>query len=113
VPAELVADAVRRHARSTGRARLRERDLLAELPGLLVCSNGGGRVPVGFVSQGGPPGPAAGQYRPLDPKDIPAVLEHYWQQLGLEFDPAHTDEAANTITRITGGNFRLIERFDE
>jgi len=27
------------------------------------------------------------QYRPLDPEDIPAVLAHYWQQLGLPFDP--------------------------
>ena len=29
----------------------------------------------------------AHQYRPLDPEDIPDVLEHYWQQLGLPFDP--------------------------
>ena len=50
------------------------------------------------------------QYRPLDPEDIPDVLEHYWQQLGLPFDPTLADEAANTVTRITGGNFRLIER---
>jgi DNA transposition AAA+ family ATPase len=54
----------------------------------------------------------AHQYRPLDPEDIPTVLAHYWAQLGLPFDPATTDnaEAASTITRITGGNFRLIER---
>jgi len=39
----------------------------------------------------------------------PEVLEHYWQQLGLTFDPVKSAEAANTITRITGGNFRLIE----
>ena len=25
----------------------------------------------------------AHQYKPLDPEDIPAVLAHYWQQLGL------------------------------
>ncbi len=50
----------------------------------------------------------AHQYRPLDAEDIPDVLRHYWQQLGLPFDPA--DDAANTVTRITGGNFRLIER---
>ena len=52
----------------------------------------------------------AHQYRPLDPVDTPEVLEHYWQQLGLTFDPVKSVEAANTITRITGGNFRLIER---
>jgi DNA transposition AAA+ family ATPase len=52
----------------------------------------------------------AHQYRPLDAEDIPDVLEHYWQQLGLPFDPTLADEAANTVTRITGGNFRLIER---
>jgi DNA transposition AAA+ family ATPase len=50
------------------------------------------------------------QYRPLDAEDIPDVLEHYWQQLRLPFDPTLADEAANTVTRITGGNFRLIER---
>jgi DNA transposition AAA+ family ATPase len=52
----------------------------------------------------------AHQYRPLDPVDTPEVLEHYWQQLGLTFDPVNSAEAANTIARITGGNFRLIER---
>ena len=52
----------------------------------------------------------AHQYRPLDVEDIPDVLAHYWQQLGLPFDPTLADEAANTVTRITGGNFRLIER---
>lgn len=52
----------------------------------------------------------AHQYRPLDPVNVPDVLEHYWQQLGLTFDPVKSAEAANTITRITGGNLRLIER---
>ena len=52
----------------------------------------------------------AHQYRPLDAEDIPDVLEHYWRQLGLPFDPTLADEAANMVTRITGGNFRLIER---
>ncbi len=36
--------------------------------------------------------------------------EHYRQQLGLPFDPTLADEAATTVTRITGGNFRLVER---
>jgi DNA transposition AAA+ family ATPase len=52
------------------------------------------------------------QYRPLDPEDIHPVLGYYWQYLGRTLDPAReTDtDAALTITRITGGNFRLIER---
>ena len=53
----------------------------------------------------------AHQYKPLDTEDIPAVLAHYWQQLGLpdtDIDP--DTEVVGTIVRITGGNFRLIER---
>ncbi|HZM67960.1 MAG TPA: AAA family ATPase [Nakamurella sp.] len=54
----------------------------------------------------------AHQYRPLDPDDVPPVLALYWTELGLTFNPAHPadGEAALAITRITGGNFRLIER---
>ncbi|HEY5151669.1 MAG TPA: AAA family ATPase [Mycobacterium sp.] len=54
----------------------------------------------------------AHQYRPLDPEDIQPVLARYWQQLHLTFDPVQASDidAVNTITRITGGNFRLIER---
>ncbi len=52
----------------------------------------------------------AHQYRPLDPEDISPVLHHYWQQLGLPFDPTDPQGAATAITRTTGGNFRLIER---
>ena len=53
----------------------------------------------------------AHQYRPLDPEDLPAVLNHYWEQVGLPFDPTDNNvEAAAAINRITGGNFRLIER---
>ncbi len=54
----------------------------------------------------------AHQYRPIDPEDISTVLSHYWQQLGHTYDPDDTDhvEAANAVTGITGGNFRLIER---
>ena len=53
----------------------------------------------------------AHQYKPLDTEDIPAVLAHYWQQLGLpdtDIDP--DTEVVGTIVRITGGNFRLIDR---
>lgn len=50
-------------------------------------------------------------YKPIDTEDIPAVLAHYWQQLGLPGDELHPDsELVNAVVRITGGNFRLIER---
>ena len=53
----------------------------------------------------------AHQYKPLDPEDIPAVLTHYGQQLGLHDTNLDPDgELVGTIVRITGGNFRLIER---
>jgi hypothetical protein len=43
---------------------------------------------------------------------VPPVLALYWTELGLTFNPAHPadGEAALVITRITGGDFRLIER---
>ncbi len=53
----------------------------------------------------------AHHYRPLDVDDIPAVLARYWQQLALPVDDANPDaDVINAIVRITGGNFRLIER---
>lgn len=54
----------------------------------------------------------AHQYRPLDPEDVPVVLSHYWEQLGCTYDPTNPADAetATTITTVTGGNFRLIER---
>jgi DNA transposition AAA+ family ATPase len=54
----------------------------------------------------------AHQYRPLDSTDIPQVLARYWQELGLLDDPHRPVDAESvvTIVRITGGNFRLIER---
>jgi hypothetical protein len=54
----------------------------------------------------------AHHYRPLDSTDIPHVLSHYWQTLGMTYDPHRpTDvESVVTIVRITGGNFRLVER---
>jgi hypothetical protein len=54
----------------------------------------------------------AHQYRPLEGSDVIPVLALYWSELGLEFKPVSTaiEEAALAITRITGGNFRLIER---
>jgi DNA transposition AAA+ family ATPase len=53
----------------------------------------------------------AHQYKPLDTEDIPVILAHYWQQLGLpDTDVDPDSEVVGTIIRITGGNFRLIER---
>lgn len=50
-------------------------------------------------------------YKPLDPEDNPGVLGHYWLQLGLPEEDLDPDgELVNAVVRITGGNFRLIER---
>ena len=54
----------------------------------------------------------AHHYLPLDAKDLRPVLTEYWHRLGLVFNPEHEPdvEALMSIVRITGGNFRLIER---
>jgi DNA transposition AAA+ family ATPase len=54
----------------------------------------------------------AHHYRPLDSTDIPQVLAQYWQQLGKTYDPQRSTDSESivTIIRITGGNFRLVER---
>lgn len=51
-------------------------------------------------------------YRPLGGEELRFVLEHKWEQLGLKLDPTDdTDaDALTTIARITGGNFRLLQR---
>jgi DNA transposition AAA+ family ATPase len=56
------------------------------------------------------------QYRPLSPAELGFVLDHHWADLGLTLSASDfTDtEAAAAITRITGGNFRLVHRlFDQ
>ncbi len=52
------------------------------------------------------------QYRPLGSEELRFVLEHKWERLGLRLDPTdYTDaEAMAAIARITGGNFRLLQR---
>src|SRR5262249_21654256 len=57
---------------------------------------------VGFV----PP------FRPLSSDEVHFILEHKWHHLGLQCQPAEfTDaEAIAAIMRITGGNFRLLQR---
>ena len=54
----------------------------------------------------------AHQYRPLAAPDLAAVLAAYWQLLGHTLNPdSPTDaDAIAAVARITGGNFRLIER---
>ncbi len=54
----------------------------------------------------------AHEYRPLTTEELTAVLTSHWHTDGL---PSSTDEftenvAIATIARITGGNFRLVDR---
>jgi DNA transposition AAA+ family ATPase len=51
-------------------------------------------------------------FRPLSPEEMQFVLAHHWTALGLTLDSRDfTDsEAIAAIIRITGGNFRLLQR---
>lgn len=51
-------------------------------------------------------------FQPLSSKEVQFVLQHKWQQLGLTLDLTDfTDaESVAAITRITNGNFRLLQR---
>ena len=51
-------------------------------------------------------------FRPLSPEEMQFVLAHHWTTLGLTLDGTDfTDsEAMAAIVRITGGNFRLLQR---
>ncbi len=52
------------------------------------------------------------QYRALSAEELRFILAHKWSQLGLTFAPDDfTDaEALAAIGRMTGGNFRLVQR---
>lgn len=52
------------------------------------------------------------QFRALSVTETRSILEHKWKELGLTLRPDDSAdaEAISAITRITGGNFRLIER---
>jgi len=52
------------------------------------------------------------QFHPLSTEEIRFILEHKWKQIGVNLQPDDfTDvEAIATVIRITGGNFRLIQR---
>jgi DNA transposition AAA+ family ATPase len=51
-------------------------------------------------------------FKPLSTEEMHFVLQHKWQQLGLTIDLSDfTDSVAvAAIIRITGGNFRLLQR---
>jgi len=51
-------------------------------------------------------------YRPLQADELTFVLTRHWRQFGLTLDDADfTDaQAMASISRITGGNFRLLQR---
>jgi DNA transposition AAA+ family ATPase len=52
------------------------------------------------------------QFQPLSGKELQDVIEHQWVQLGLNMTDDQPLDAAvlNTIARVTGGNFRLVQR---
>ncbi|MEV0033548.1 AAA family ATPase [Nocardia sp. NPDC050793] len=54
----------------------------------------------------------AHHYRPLSGGELTFVLSRHWHKLGLELDPDDfTDaQAVAAVARITGGNFRLLQR---
>ena len=54
----------------------------------------------------------AQHYRPLHGDDLAFVLTRHWRRLGLALDNADFTDAQATasIARITGGNFRLLQR---
>lgn len=54
----------------------------------------------------------AHQYRALSQEEMRFMLSHYWSRLDLKMNPNDfTDaEAIAAITRITNGNFRLLNR---
>ena len=54
----------------------------------------------------------AHEYRPLTPEELTAVLNRRWHTDGLagEDDEFTQAVAIATIARITGGNFRLVDR---
>ena len=54
----------------------------------------------------------AHKYRPLSPEELTFVLEHHYHRLGLTLttDDFTDVEAIAAVARITGGNFRLVQR---
>ena len=54
----------------------------------------------------------AHEYRPLGKDELAFVLEHHWSAIGLTLsaDDFTDAEAIAAVARITGGNFRLVQR---
>ena len=52
------------------------------------------------------------QFRPLSADELRFILEWKWRELGLGLDVTEFDdiEALTALIRITGGNFRLVQR---
>jgi DNA transposition AAA+ family ATPase len=52
------------------------------------------------------------EFRPLSGDKLHCILEHKWAELGLTLHPAEfaDAEAVAAMIRITGGNFRLLQR---
>ena len=52
------------------------------------------------------------QFQPLSGREFQTVVERQWVQLGLDSvtSTGLDVELLNTIARVTGGNFRLIQR---
>jgi DNA transposition AAA+ family ATPase len=52
------------------------------------------------------------QFRPLSADELRFLLEQQWQALGVGVDLSRFDdiEAMMTVIRITGGNFRILQR---
>jgi hypothetical protein len=51
------------------------------------------------------------EFRPLSTNDIRQISERHWTPPGVKFPAAGIDMvAAASIIRITGGNFRLLNR---
>jgi DNA transposition AAA+ family ATPase len=54
----------------------------------------------------------AHEFRTLSAEEMQFILAHHWERFGLRLE--HTDfsdsEAVASIVRITGGNFRLLQR---
>lgn len=56
------------------------------------------------------------RYEPLSTEELSFALDQHWSDLGLALsaDDFTDTEAIAAITRITGGNFRLVHRlFDQ
>ena len=54
----------------------------------------------------------AGRFPALSGLELQGVIEHQWEQLGLDTALQENIDAAviNAIARVTGGNFRLVQR---